>query len=174
MDEVKEFIDHRVMGANEAMAGIFGFDVHRSSPPVMPLRVHLKDEQLAVFEDGEAEAAVLNPKSTELTAFFDFNQQPAEEAKSIEERPRYIDMPEKYVYNPKGWRARKKGQAVIGRIHMPSPLAGEVIFLRMLLHHDVCRGVKSFEELKLGKETYKEACRHLGLLQVEKCNLQIH
>ena len=55
---MKEFIDHRVMGANEAMAGIFGFDVHRSSPPVMPLRVHLEDEQLAVFEDGEAEAAV--------------------------------------------------------------------------------------------------------------------
>ena len=170
VDEVKEFIDHRVMGANEAMAGIFGFDVHRSSPPVMPLRVHLEDEQLAVFADGEAEAAVLNPKSTELTAFFIFNQQPSEEEKQLEDRPRYVDMPEKYVYNSKGgtWRARKKGQAVIGRIHMPSPLAGEVIFLRMLLHHDVCRGVKSFNELRLGKESFKDACRQLGLLQVEK------
>ena len=169
VDEVKEFIDHRVMGANEAMAGIFGFDVHRSSPPVMPLRVHLEDEQLAVFADGEAEAAVLNPRSTELTAFFVFNQQPAEEAKLVEERFRYLDMPEKYVYNANGatWRARKKGQAVFGRIHMPSPLAGKVIFLRMLLHHDVCRGVKSFEELRLGKDTFKEACRHLRLLQVE-------
>ena len=71
-DEVKEYIDHRVISANEAMAGIFGFDVHRSSPPVMPLRVHLEDEQIAVFEEGDPEAAVLNPKATELTAFFAF------------------------------------------------------------------------------------------------------
>ena len=168
VNEVKEFIDHRVMSANEAMAGIYGFDVHRSSPPVMPLRVHLEDEQIAVFDEGDPEAAVFNPRSTELTAFFVFNQLPSEQSKELQDRPRYVDMPLKHVYDSKRgtWRVRKKGQDVIGRVHMPSALAGEVIYLRMLLHIDVCKGVQSFEELKLGKESYKEACRHLGLLQV--------
>ena len=168
VNEVKEFIDHRVMSANEAMAGIYGFDVHRSSPPVMPLRVHLKDEQIAIFDEGDPEAAVLNPRSTELTAFFVFNQLPSEQSKALQDRPRYVDMPLKHVYDSKKgtWRIRKKSQNIIGRIHMPSALAGEVIYLRMLLHIDVCKGVQSFEELKLGRESYKEACRHLGLLQV--------
>ena len=162
---MKEYIDHRVISANEAMAGIYGFDVHRSSPPVMPLRVHLEDEQIAVFEEGDQEAAVLNPKSTELTAFFAFNRLHAEE---LQDRPRYVDMPLKHVYDSKKgiWRIRKKGQDVIGRVHMPSALAGDVIYLRMLLHTDVSRGVQSFLDLKLGKETFQEACRHLGLLQV--------
>ena len=171
VNEVKEFIDHRVICANEAMAGIYGFDVHRSSPPVMPLRVHLQDEQIAVFEEGDPEAAVLNPKSTELTAFFSFNQL----AEDLEDCPRYVDMPLKHLYDSKKgtWRIRKKGQDVIGRVHMPSALAGDVIYLRMLLHIDVCKGMKSFNELKLGKETYKEACRHLGLLQVTMISSKI-
>lgn len=167
-DEVKEYIDHRVISANEAMAGIFGFDVHRSSPPVMPLRVHLEDEQIAVFEEGDPEAAVLNPKATELTAFFAFNRLPEQQIKEVQDRPRYVDMPLKHVYNSKTgiWRMRKSGQDVIGRVHMPSALAGEVVYLRMLLHTDVSRGAQAFEDLKLGRETFKEACRHLGLLQV--------
>ena len=115
-DEVKEYIDHRVISANEAMAGIFGFDVHRSSPPVMPLRVHLEDEQIAVFEEGDPEAAVLNPKATELTAFFAFNRLPEQQIKEVQDRPRYVDMPLKHVYNSKTgiWRMRKSGQDVIG------------------------------------------------------------
>ena len=167
-DEVKEYVDHRVISANEAMAGIFGFDVHRSSPPVMPLRVHLEDEQIAVFEEGDPEAAVLNPKATELTAFFAFNRLSEQQIKEVQDRPRYVDMPLKHVYNSKTgiWRMRKSGQDVIGRVHMPSALAGEVVYLRMLLHTDVSRGAQSFEDLKLGRETFKEACRHLGLLQV--------
>ena len=166
-DEVKEYVDHRVISANEAMAGILGFDVHRSSPPVMPLRVHLEDEQAVVFEEGDQEAAVLNPKATELTAFFTFNRLPEQLVKELQDRPRYVDMPLKHVYDSKGsWRTRKKGQDVIGRVHMPNALAGDVVYLRMLLHTDISRGAQSFEDLKLGKETFKEACRHLGLLQV--------
>ena len=45
-DEIREYGDHRVMTANEAVAGVFGFDVHQSYPPVMPLRLHLEDEQV--------------------------------------------------------------------------------------------------------------------------------
>ena len=47
-DEVREYVDTRVITANEAAAGVFGFDVHQSYPPVMPLRLHLQDEQVTL------------------------------------------------------------------------------------------------------------------------------
>ena len=165
LDEIKEYVDTRVISANEAAAGIFGFDVHRSFPPVTPLRLHLENEQIAVFAEGEVEAAVENPKSTELTAFFEFNRRPEEQSKERRLRPTYVEMPQKHTFCRGLWRLRKKGCDAIGRVHNPSPLAGDVVYLRMLLHHDVSRGATSFDELKLGKHTFKDACRHLGLLQ---------
>ena len=51
-----------------------------------------------------------------------------------------------------------------------NPLAGETFYLRMLLHHDHCRGKDSFADLRIldnGEqcETYKEVCREPGLLK---------
>lgn len=139
----------------------------QSSIPLSTLlRIHLEGQQQIVFEEGEEGAAVEDPKSTELTAFFDFNQLPEERLKAKEDRPTYVDMPENNVYKGGRWTVRKKGHGAIGRVHMPSVLSGDVIYLRMLLHDDTCRGVESFEELKAGCETYKDTCRLLGLLQV--------
>ena len=166
-DEVKEYVDHRVMCANEAAASIFGFNVHQSFPPVMPLRIHLEGEQQVTFEEGEEAAAVENPRMTELTAFFDFNKLPDERLKAKEDRPTYVEMPEKHVYQKGSWTPRKKAPDSIGRVHMPNVMSGDIIYLRMLLHDDACRGVESFEQLKAGCETYKDTCRLLGLLQVD-------
>ena len=53
-----------------------------------------------------------------------------------------------------------------------NPLAGDVFYLRMLLHHDHCKGKKSYEDLRTVDgnclETYQEVCRVLGLLQDDK------
>ena len=63
--------------------------------------------------------------------------------------PRYVDMPKEHVYEKGEWRKRKGGSdATIGRIHSVNPLAGEVYFLRMLLHDDHCRGKESFRALR--------------------------
>ena len=52
------------------------------------------------------------------------------------------------------------------------PLAGDVFYLRMLLHHDHCKGKTSFEDLKtvdgVCLESYQEVCRSLGLLQDDR------
>ena len=49
------------------------------------------------------------------------------------------------------------------------PLAGDVYYLRMLLHHDHSKGKKSFEDLMsidgIEHVTYQEVARMLGLLQ---------
>jgi len=121
--------------------------------------------QVVVFNEGEEAMAVADQRKTELVAFFNFNSQPAERTKPKETRPRYIDMPEGHVYRKGEWKARKAGPPSIGRVHMPCVLGGEAIYLRILLHHDACRGAESFEQLKQECDTYKEACRTLGLLQ---------
>ena len=129
---------------------------------------------MELFADGEEEAVVDNPKTTELTAFFTFNQLPEERLMVKENRPRYVDMPEKHVFKKGIWMQRRRTPDVIGRVHMPSILSGDVIYLRMLLHDDACRGVESFGQLKQGCATYKETCRLLGLLQVNTVILISH
>ena len=53
-----------------------------------------------------------------------------------------------------------------------NPMAGDVFYLRMLLHHDHCKGKKSVEDLRMVDgdclETYQEACRVIGLLQDDR------
>ena len=52
------------------------------------------------------------------------------------------------------------------------PVAGDVYYLRMLLHHEHCKGSTSFKDLMTVnsdiKETYQEVCRALGLLQDDR------
>ena len=88
--------------------------------------------------------------------------------------PKYVDMPKKFRYDKskKKWIQRQPHSVntVIGRIHSVNPLAGETFYLRVLLHHDHCKGKTSFQDLKKldnGRicETYKEVCRELGLLK---------
>ena len=57
----------------------------------------------------------------------------------------------------------------IGRVHSINPVAGEVYFLRVLLHDPHCQGKTSFQHMKVvpsGRqcETFKDVCFELGLL----------
>jgi hypothetical protein len=55
-------------------------------------------------------------------------------------------------------------------VHTVNPVAGDVFYLRLLLHNDHCRGKISFNDLKTLQngmvcESFKEVCRELGLLK---------
>ena len=81
-------------------------------------------------------------------------------------------MPDGYRYEKKlkKWIQRKQKEGnVIGRVHSIHPVAGEVYFLRLLLHDNHCRGKVSFKDLMTllnGKvcESFKEVCSEIGLL----------
>ena len=126
----------------------------------------MEGEQHVVFDEETAETDIEKQRNTELTGFFDFN----------ESNPgtliRYVDFPKKCVWIEKQWRIRKRAFDTIGRVHAMNPAAGDVYFLRMLLHHDHCAGKGSFQELKTVdgqiQESYQEVCRLLGLLQDDK------
>ena len=138
---------------------------------VLIIGVHCSNTTLPEWkdldEDTETEA-LERCQDTELTAFFQYNESvPPDERVNL---PQYVDMPKTHVYDKskREWRIRQRDE-VIGRVHTVNPIAGDVYYLRILLHDDHCRGKISFEDLMTlnGQlcETYKEVCLRLGLLQ---------
>ncbi len=85
----------------------------------------------------------------------------------------FVDFPTSFTWNKssKAWAERKNRQShpTVGRVHSVLPSAGELYYLRILLHNEHCRGKRSFAELRevngVQNATYQETCRSLGLLQ---------
>ena len=164
-DEISDYQDLRVVGSSEASWHILGNNITERYPPVLPMRVHLKDQQQVIFDENTEEGALITQRETELTAFFKYNQ------KEGQLKEKYIDMPKTHVYDnkKKEWRIRKRKTVMIGRVHTVNPIAGDVYFLRMLLNHDYCKGKGSYDDmLRVAPdkicENYKEVCLELGLL----------
>ena len=161
--EIADYIDMRSVGSSEASWHIFNFNIAKNYPAVYALRVHLEDEQHVVFDMETAEQSVESQRCTELTEFFTFNLE------HPETKVTYCDFPEHFTWKNKEWKERKRSSDSIGRIHVVNPVAGDVYYLRILLHHDHCKGKNSFNDLRtldgVLLETYQEVCRGLGLLQ---------
>ena len=75
------------------------------SPSFQVLRIHEKEGQHVVFDEGNEEMATETQRDTELTKFFKLNED-NRKAKEAElkydpdlETLRYVDMPTKYTYN---------------------------------------------------------------------------
>ena len=164
-DEIEEFMDLRSVGSSEASWHILNFNISQNKPAVCSLRIHLKDEQHVVFDVGSEEEIVETQRNTELTAFFSYNLE------HPDTKCTYVEFPERFIYDTKEkkWKKRKNVSDTIGRVHTVHPIAGDVYYLRMLLHNDHCMGKTSFDDLMCiadnKYETYQEVCRNLGLLQ---------
>ena len=169
-DEIREYEDMRSVGSSEACWKLYSFHVSENKPPVQVLRVHLEDQQQVVFVGGDEENVVEQGRPTELTAFFQMNAT-EKAAKGPDFNPttmqKYVDMPQKYTHSKNAWHHRKRGVS-IGRVHTVNPLAGDVFYLRLLLHNDHCKGKTSFQDLSSingrALNSYQAVCRELGLL----------
>ena len=167
-DEIAEYEDLRSVGSSEAAWHLNAFPIARNTPAVCAMRVHLEDGQQINFDEGQEEDALETGRITELTAFFNHNGDPNVQP---EDKVQYVDMPEKYRYDQKQklWIKRKNKSDTIGRVHSVNPIAGDVFYLRLLLHNDHCKGKTSFEDLRTVNgdvcDSFKEACTKLGLLQ---------
>lgn len=110
IDETKEYLTGRYIGASEACWRLYAFVLHGRGASVVRLPVHL-DGQLPVEFDEEADLeGVLqrgSPK-TMLTAWFDLNRRD-ETARDI----LYMDIPSHYV-----WMTKTSGRGV-NRINGP-------------------------------------------------------
>ena len=153
-DEISEYEDLRSVGSSEATWHLMAFPIADRYPPVQALRVHLEDQQQVVFDEGTEEEALERQRETELTAFFQLNSQLKNLGELMDEGnlPAYVDLPKMYRYDKKNkeWIRRKKHSEdlVIGRVHTVNPVAGDVFYLRILLHNDHSRGKVSFADLR--------------------------
>ena len=172
-DEVNEYINCRCYGSMEASYRLFAFPIANKKPPVQKLRIHLENEQDVFFVPGEEEQAMQTGRQTELTAFFKLNEyEKVTNGSDFDPStmPRYYELPHDYTYHrdKKEWKKRMRDYRSIGRVHTVNPIAGDVFYLRILLHHDHCRGKTSFKDLKTieGRlyDSYQEVCRVIGLL----------
>jgi hypothetical protein len=135
LDEIKQYLDARFVGSNEACWRLFMFYMHKEFPNVVRLQVHLPNQQYVIWnpeidsniEEVADRAAV---KDTTLTAFFKANAKYEEGRQLL-----YHEYPQKFtsVQKTKEWKLRQRGFA-IGRIYYVSPVAGEHFYLRTLLN----------------------------------------
>ena len=184
-DEISEYEDLRSVGSVEAAWHLLNYPIHKQFPAVMPLRVHLKDQQEIYFDENQEGEALERQQQTELTAWFEFNKKALAEGAKPGTLPRYVDMPKEHVFDKKLkiWKKRRRMEEeadeivfpskrrVIGRLHSINPAAGEVYYLRILLYH--VTGITSFNDLLIlpsGKkcETYKQVCAEMGLLNDDR------
>ena len=182
IDEIKKYVNSRYCGCCEAVWRIHGFPMQSRYPPVERLQVHDKDLQRIVYEEHMEAAALQDPRNerTKLTAYFDQctaeNEQPLTDTErgykdSTELLPSaaeltYSEFPMYYTWHDdtRTWKRRKSPHKrdTIGRMHSIHAKAGDKFFLRMLLTK--IRGATSFDSLRQGHATYKEACIAMGLL----------
>ena len=168
VNEVEEYEDLRSIGSSEASWHIFNFNIAKKYPAVYALRCHLEDENQIFFDEETNHETIEKQRNTELTEFLAYNMQ------HPDTNHKYVDFPKFFTWNKttKKWTIRKGSFDTIGRVHAMHPLAGDVFYLRMILHHDHCRGKESFIDLRtvdgVALETYQEVCRQLGLLQDDR------
>ena len=172
-DEISEYEDCRVVGASEACWHLFSFGMSTCLPPVLSLPIHLENGQRVVFEEEFVHAAAMRPPpKTPLTEWLATNATLGVN----EPRLLYVNMVQLYTWDlrKKQWKKRVHHRhnqfPQVARIHTVHPNAGELFYLRLLLHNDNSLGKTSFTNLRLMPNTtqcatFKEACMHLGLLQ---------
>jgi hypothetical protein len=181
-DEIKQFADCRYIGPCQAFHRISGFPLHGAKPPVVRLSVHLPNEQIVYYEEGQEEEITNQtgpPPSSQLLEFFkavhdSANITPVLNYKRASEVT-YQELPQHYTWQSKGrkvWSPRKQqfgNYPVIGRMYQIAPTAknSELYYLRMLLTR--VKGPRGFEDLRTfdGEvyPTFQEACRARGILQ---------
>jgi hypothetical protein len=84
-DEVQRFVDARYVGPPESCWRLFQFPMHDSSHTVVRLPVHLPNDQMVTWVDGEERRAVEEAlkKDTMLMAYFKLNAEAARSSSNL-------------------------------------------------------------------------------------------
>ena len=194
VNEIKEYIDCRYISSIEAAYRLLEFNMHGRSPAVLPLMVHLPDQQYVLFDAEKTveqlKKAIKKSRKTTLQAWFENNLRELENPLSNEElgydidgnlKPRgpellYHEYPKYYAYeNGKFHRRKGNSKWQLGRLHTAHASQGQRWYLRILLTH--VRGATGYLDLLThttddGKtKTYncfKKRCIVEGLLKNDK------
>ncbi|KAI7743226.1 hypothetical protein M8C21_009806, partial [Ambrosia artemisiifolia] len=166
INEIKRFQDARYISPPEAMWRIFKFPLSQIQPAVLPLQLHLPNNQNVTFTENAVMSEILTTernKKTMLTAFFEENRLHATARQHL-----YKDFPTHYTWDKKtrSWGQRSQ-RPQRGRIVSANPAEGERYYLRILLTH--VRGPTSFEDLRrvgaVTHPTFRKAALERGFIE---------
>jgi hypothetical protein len=170
-DEVREYLDMRYVSPSEACWRIYGFSLHRHSPAVTRLQLHLPNMQMVTFDpittDANEIASRQELRRTTLTEFFQLCRAKPDETQTL----LYPDCPRYYTWNKQKlqWTLRKTRTTGVGRIYFAPPTAGEQYYLRLLLYN--VPGPTSYCDLRTYNDilypTFQAACAARGLLATD-------
>ena len=156
-DEIKEYEDQRSVAGSESCWRTFDFEMYGRHPPVQRLTVHIPNMQAVYYAAGnERDAVARGPPATTLDmwAFYlrlNLYTRPADCRSLVTNEQQlqtaldctYVEFPNHHVWSEstKEWTPRHvvfRGggeNRMIGRVYTVHPSAGELYYLRMLLHH---------------------------------------
>lgn len=182
MNEVEEYLNGRYLSSTEAYWKLYDYSMSQQSPAVVPIIVHLPEEQMVYFEDHNAESALERKKNTMITSFFEVNKKERDKKPTMKERkivngkPASLmkdlllhDVPKYFTYKDGTWKRKVilKNELTIGRLHYVNPKEGDRYYLRILLTKRT--NVISYEDLRtidnITYPNFKEACIAMGLLK---------
>jgi len=138
------------------------------SHAVIRLPVHLPNQQMIYFEEGNEEQALQEAQTgkSKLEVWFELNR-----VDPNAHQWSYIEIPNHYYFVKNEWKRRQRGgDNMVGRMYTVSPKDPERFYLRILLLH--VRGATSFESLRTVNgmiyETFKAAAIARGLLESDE------
>nr|XP_047141325.1 uncharacterized protein LOC124816255 [Hydra vulgaris] len=147
-DEINTFLDCRYFSAPEALWRIFEYPISHMSHSIIRLNVHLPENQIVYFREGEEQVALdrAAQRDAHLTAWFKLNSE-----NEGANRYSYVDIPYHFVL----------------MINIVNGRLDKEVEIRLLLLQ--AKGAKSWEDLRtvngIVLETFREACVFNGLLQ---------
>ncbi|CAH1413426.1 unnamed protein product [Lactuca virosa] len=144
INEIRKFQDAHYVSPPEALWRVFSFPLSKIHPCVLALQIHLPNQQLVRFKDGDRMEDIVDrekEKNSMLTAFFKKNKEDSNARKYL-----YKDFPKHFTWNRSNhcWRTREH-KSMIGRLVYVNPAEGERYYLRLLLCH--ITGPTCFEDL---------------------------
>ena len=86
----------RYISSNEAVWRILSFPIHKRSPDVVHLAVHLQNGQRVYFPETNVQQRALNPPDTKFTGFFSLCKNDSFAKKLL-----YTEVPSYYTWNTK-------------------------------------------------------------------------
>jgi ATP-dependent DNA helicase PIF1 len=169
-DEINGYKIARFLGTSDCIWSIFSFELFFLSQAVVPLPIHLRDDQDIFIRDNRV---IGMPDRTMLTAFFELNALSGNDVLHLDPTHRisdllYEELPQFFVWitQSKMWSQRtKKSPVAIGRLNNAIDSQAEMWSLRLLLQN--VKGPKSFDDLLHGATTFVEAAGAAGLLADE-------
>ncbi|KAI3764815.1 hypothetical protein L2E82_14832 [Cichorium intybus] len=166
INEIRKFQDARYVSPPEAMWRIFSFPLSQIHPCVMALHIHLPNQQLVRFKEGDIMEDIVDwerDKKSMLTAFFQRNKEDADARQYL-----YKNFPKHFTWDAKThrWNPRHR-KSMIGRLVHDNPAEGERYYLCLLLCH--ITGPTSFEDLYTANgvlhPTFRKAALERGLIE---------